>query len=640
MTTRNLVPRGDSEGKLGISSKRWEEVNVVTLKATNLQNTSGSLLLKKGPGIEDIALDSGQLKIALDDTFLTSLGFNADGTQPTFTRPNGDALPANTVIASDDSLVSAIQKLNDDLREVSSPTTLGVDNFASANIVKDGEAVTITEDTSIMTTAAIHDHILAKIDSETVLTVDGDSGAIDLNLAADDLQILGGTGLTSAVTRDGTDVKATLTLDDTAVSSGSYGSTTAIPSFTVDAQGRLTAASNNDLDGISVTAFSDVTAAGSGSIITSAERTKLSEATDANTASKLVIRDGSGDFSAGTITASLSGNATSATSAGKLTTARTLTLDGDLSGSASFDGSSDFTLTATVINNSVALGTDTTGDYVASLTAGAGLAAFSGGEGATETIAVDGVLKDLYDLDPPSNDGEFIVATGAVDHEKLHSLCEKYLSNLDRTDSPKTNIASYRPNEIREIRNIEQAHIIYAFEGCSYHDSQLYVSHVFSNILGGGMSSRLFQNIRENLGLAYSIFSFSSSYKDTGVFGIYSATSPDKVNDYSISVAQEIKNSGSSISEEEIQKAKKQIRAGLLISSENPVARMNQVARQMSIYGKLIEMDEILEKIESINKNHINDFIENTFKPEKMTISALGAISKLDEISKIRRLYE
>jgi predicted Zn-dependent peptidase len=105
-------------------------------------------------------------------------------------------------------------------------------------------------------------------------------------------------------------------------------------------------------------------------------------------------------------------------------------------------------------------------------------------------------------------------------------------------------------------------------------------------------------------------------------------------------VAQEIKNSGSSISEEEIQKAKKQIRAGLLISSENPVARMNQVARQMSIYGKLIEMNEILEEIESINKNHINDFIENTFKPEKMTISALGAISKLDEISKIRRLYE
>ena len=141
MTTRNLVPRGDSEGKLGISSKRWEEVNVVTLKATNLQNTSGSLLLKKGPGIEDIALDSGQLKIALDDTFLTSLGFNADGTQPTFTRPSGAALDENTVIAADDSIVSAIQKLNEDLKEVSSPSTLGVSNFAAANIVLESEGI-------------------------------------------------------------------------------------------------------------------------------------------------------------------------------------------------------------------------------------------------------------------------------------------------------------------------------------------------------------------------------------------------------------------------------------------------------------------------------------------------------------------
>ena len=155
------------------------------------------------------------------------------------------------------------------------------------------------------------------------------------------------------------------------------------------------------------------------------------------------------------------------------------------------------------------------------------------------------------------SDNIIIVATGAVDHGNLHNLCEKHLSKLESTKSPKANIASYKPNEIREIRDIEQAHIIYAFEGCSYHDSQLYVSHVFSNILGGGMSSRLFQNIRENLGLAYSVFSFSSSYKDTGVFGIYSATSPDKVKEYSISVAQEIKNSALNITDEEIQKAKK-----------------------------------------------------------------------------------
>ena len=102
MTTRNLVPRGDSQGKIGISTLKWEEINSVTLKVANLQNNDGNLLLKKGPGIKDIALDSSQLKIALDDTFLTSLGFNADGTQPTFTRPSGNALDENTVISAND----------------------------------------------------------------------------------------------------------------------------------------------------------------------------------------------------------------------------------------------------------------------------------------------------------------------------------------------------------------------------------------------------------------------------------------------------------------------------------------------------------------------------------------------------------
>ena len=232
-----------------------------------------------------------------------------------------------------------------------------------------------------------------------------------------------------------------------------------------------------------------------------------------------------------------------------------------------------------------------------------------------------------------------IVATGSIDHNQLHNLCEMYFVPIQAGNTPLTVKAEYKPSQIRESRDIEQAHIIYAFEGCSYHDDDLYVAHLFSNILGGGMSSRLFQNIRENRGLAYSVFSFTSSYKDTGIFGIYSATSPDKVNEYSEAVANEILNCEKSITDQEIDKAKKQLKAGLLMSSESPVARMNQIARQISIYDRVINISETLDRIDSIEKEHITNFVSETFKSKKLTISALGAISKLSDQDAIQKFY-
>ena len=232
-----------------------------------------------------------------------------------------------------------------------------------------------------------------------------------------------------------------------------------------------------------------------------------------------------------------------------------------------------------------------------------------------------------------------IVATGSIDHNQLHNLCDMYFVPIQAGNTPLTVKAEYKPSQIRESRDIEQAHIIYAFEGCSYHDDDLYVAHLFSNILGGGMSSRLFQNIRENRGLAYSVFSFSSSYKDTGIFGIYSATSPDKVNEYSEAVANEILNSEKSITDQEIDKAKKQLKAGLLMSSESPVARMNQIARQISIYDRVVNISETLDRIDSIEKEHITNFVSETFKSKKLTISALGAISKLSDQDAIQKFY-
>ena len=164
MTTRNLVPRADSQGKIGISGTRWEEVNAVTIKATSLQNANGESLLVSEAGIKNIATVDNQLVISLDGTFLTDrLGFNADATKPDFTLPNGDALPDNTVISADDTIVSAIQKLNNDLRDVADPSNLSVASFDAAAKVEADQGETLADnkdsDTMFVTAKAIATYV-------------------------------------------------------------------------------------------------------------------------------------------------------------------------------------------------------------------------------------------------------------------------------------------------------------------------------------------------------------------------------------------------------------------------------------------------------------------------------------------------
>ena len=237
MATRNLVPRGNNEGSLGIDGQRWSALHVAsistdTLKVTNIQLKANDnlSLFTKGAGIEDISTnDSGQFVISIDDVFLSSLGYNADGTKPDFA--------ANGTVLAGDSFVSAINKLDAAVSNVADPTNLDTTNFTADIIDTDLSAVSASDDT-LASAKAIKTYVDAQVTAQD-LDFQGDAGgALSIDLDSQTLTIAGGAGLTST----GADQTLTLSLDDTAVTPGAYGSATAIPTFTVDQQGRLTAA--------------------------------------------------------------------------------------------------------------------------------------------------------------------------------------------------------------------------------------------------------------------------------------------------------------------------------------------------------------------------------------------------------------
>ena len=237
MATRNLVPRGNNEGSLGIDGQRWSALHVAsistdTLKVTNIQLKANDnlSLFTKGAGIEDISTNgNGQFVIAMDDVFLTSLGFNADGTKPDFA--------ANGTVLAGDSFIAAINKLDTAVSNVADPSDLNTTNFANNIIDTDLTAVSENDDT-LASAKAIKTYVDTQITAQE-LDFQGDNGGVlSVELDSETLVIAGGTGLTST----GAGQTLTLALDDTAVTAGAYGSATAIPTFTVDQQGRLTAA--------------------------------------------------------------------------------------------------------------------------------------------------------------------------------------------------------------------------------------------------------------------------------------------------------------------------------------------------------------------------------------------------------------
>jgi Predicted Zn-dependent peptidases len=235
----------------------------------------------------------------------------------------------------------------------------------------------------------------------------------------------------------------------------------------------------------------------------------------------------------------------------------------------------------------------------------------------------------------PSN--LIITAAGNVKHGQVVRLAKKFFDSKSKKQRPKTKVRKpvfSAPILIEKNRNLEQAHIIIATPFVSASDKRRYAADLLANMIGGGMSSRLWQKVREERGLAYSVGASAAMFRDCGFFSIFAGTSPkqtEQVLDISIEEMRLILKNG--VTTEELELAKQQSVASILLSLEDSAARAAVLGQCEMIHGRYIPTDETLAAIRAVTVEDINNLAREFFKTEKIAFAALGDLNGL----KVRR---
>jgi len=231
-----------------------------------------------------------------------------------------------------------------------------------------------------------------------------------------------------------------------------------------------------------------------------------------------------------------------------------------------------------------------------------------------------------------TGDRMVVVAAGAVEHEQFVKLVEdKFGDKIAPSNKSLPNLpdAVYTGGEFREKRDLMDAQVMLGFEGRAYHVRDFYASQVLANILGGGMSSRLFQEVREKRGLCYSVYAFHWGFSDSGLFGIHAATGPEDLAELIPVIFGELSRVAESIDISEINRSRAQTRAALLMAQESPAARASQIARQMLLYGRPVSNTELMERLDALTPDRLTDLAGRLFFETQLTVSAVGPIDPL-----------
>jgi predicted Zn-dependent peptidase len=228
-----------------------------------------------------------------------------------------------------------------------------------------------------------------------------------------------------------------------------------------------------------------------------------------------------------------------------------------------------------------------------------------------------------------------VAAAGAVDHAAIVADVEKRFAGFAGAGAAKPQPAQFSGGTRVETRDLEQVHIALALQGVPVGDPQLHSLQVFTSVLGGGMSSRLFQEVREVRGLCYTINAFHMPYSDTGLFALYAGTDEADAPELMRVVIDEIAGATETVSETEVARAKAQLKAGLLMALESSEARIGQLARQMLSYGRPMPLEEIVAKVDAVTVESARAAGRMLIRRSPPAIAALGPGTGLESTAAI-----
>ena len=227
-----------------------------------------------------------------------------------------------------------------------------------------------------------------------------------------------------------------------------------------------------------------------------------------------------------------------------------------------------------------------------------------------------------------------VAATGALEHDRVVELVARHFADLPAEVARPVQPGRYAGGEFREERDLDQVHVVLGFPSVGYSDPDYYPVLLLSGLLGGGMSSRLFQEIREKRGLVYSVYSFAAPYVETGLFGIYAGTGETEAAELVPATLEELHRVQIDANQAELNRARAQVKASLLMSMESTGSRCEQLSRQMQIFGRIVPTAETVAKLEAVTVDDIRRTAARIFRGTP-TLAALGPAQSVPSLSAI-----